>query len=353
MNRPFPLTALLRTAWIAAIALSLHGQDPLYFHVKDLPEVLGLIERNYVDEIDLHQSMAGAVQGALEQVDPGASHLPAGPAEPRLAQRLYEKTGLLLSKLDGYGYVLAVADNSPAAEAGLQPGMMLRSVGSLEMRLTSPYRARLEVFSATEPILFRSLEEADAFTLAPSTWAGSARLHCEFLDGLLWIRLPAFPATWAEQIRQALRQHQPGKVVLDLRGNALGGARELQILAELFLPQSLQVEVVTRVSSTPLLHESQKAFPGPLFLIQDASTSAAAEAFCARIRSMQKNRVLGQASLGLPCEYEMLPLNSGGYLELSLRAFKVAGRLLLREGVEPGIPLNKFGKEDILAVLPP
>jgi carboxyl-terminal processing protease len=348
-------TLAAATLWLVSLwvgAGCLHGQDPLYFHVKDLPEVLGLIERNYVDEIDLHQAMTGAVQGALEQVDPGASHIPEGPVEPRLAQRLYEKTGLHLSKLDGYGYVLAVAENSPAAEAGLQPGMMLRTVGALEMRLSSPYRARLEVFSATAPILFRSLEDGKTYTLSPTKWAGSAKPECENLGGLLRIRLPAFTANWSAQIREALRIHQPRKVVLDLRGNAFGGAAELQTLAEIFLAQPLHVELVSRQGSRPVLHSPEKAFSGALFLIQDVSTSAAAEAFCARVHSLKPDRVLGQPSLGLPCEYELLPLATGGYLELSTRAFKVAARLLLREGVHPGIMLENFAGENILAVLP-
>src|ERR1700723_1442503 len=94
-------------------------------------EVLDRIQREYVDEPNLHQVTSGALHGLFDSLDPQSSYL--SPLEytdykEKSANHAKASAGIALTKRFGYIGVIAVLPDSPAQKAGLRIGDLLESI---------------------------------------------------------------------------------------------------------------------------------------------------------------------------------------------------------------------------------
>src|ERR1700722_3609961 len=88
-------------------------------------EVLDRIQREYVDQPNLHQVTSGALHGLFDSLDPQSSYL--SPLEytdykEKSAASPKAEAGLALTKRFGYISVISALPDSPAQKAGLQLG---------------------------------------------------------------------------------------------------------------------------------------------------------------------------------------------------------------------------------------
>ena len=94
-------------------------------------EVLDKIQREYVDEPNLHQVTSGALHGLFDSLDPQSSYL--SPLEytdykEKSAVSPKAEAGLALTKRFGYISVISALPDSPAQKAGLQLGDVLEKI---------------------------------------------------------------------------------------------------------------------------------------------------------------------------------------------------------------------------------
>jgi len=94
-------------------------------------EVLDRIQREYVDEPNLHQVTSGALHGLFDSLDPQSSYL--SPLEytdykEKSAVSPKAEAGLALTKRFGYISVISALPDSPAQKAGLQLGDVLEKI---------------------------------------------------------------------------------------------------------------------------------------------------------------------------------------------------------------------------------
>jgi carboxyl-terminal processing protease len=94
-------------------------------------EVLDKIQREYVDEPNLHQVTSGALHGLFDSLDPQSSYL--SPLEykdyaEKSAAPAKAGSGLALTKRFGYISVISALPDSPGQRAGLQIGDVLEKI---------------------------------------------------------------------------------------------------------------------------------------------------------------------------------------------------------------------------------
>jgi len=319
----------------------------LYGESKDLPEILHLVDMAYVDEVDMAELTPGMFQGALDQVDENASYIPPDEAlRDNLAETAFDRTGLTVIKRDGYGFALAVAAASPAAEAGLRPGDYLRDLNGRTTRRMNLFHIR-KVLAEAESIVVLAVRdlgtEEATIELTPRSFDPVKVDHRAYADGVHLVRIPQFYPGWEADLKAALSQAAASeKLLLDLRGNALGGEADVLALAGFFLEKG---PVYRRVDSdrqkVTALNPVEGGFAEkPLFLLVDRSVSRAAELFAA-VAQERGAVAVGVETWGLPDSYQALPLKNGGFVELAVaRPELISGRLLTGAGIEPDIALE-------------
>lgn len=329
-------------------------QDPLA-GLSDIQDVLALVRDNYVDPPDLDKVIGGGIQGALERVHPLNAYLspedlrlgPAGPADP----------GITLIKRGIYAQIIAVQPGSPADQAELKPGDIIRKIDGQGIAPMSAW------------LLERKLKGAEGSSITLLRYASSnAELKTVSLKRELpkplsikvcksekahHLILPDLEMGRALELKQLLSGLEPTlPVVLDLRRCMGGNLKEVALMAGFLIGPSAPLVTLQEPQKADhvLLTEGEKDFShARLVLVTGHGTLGVPEVLCASLKK-KGVAVVGDTTGGLGVERKRVLLKQGGAVELVYRRFLGPdGEKLDRQGVVPSYLLKglKF-EEDIL-----
>ncbi|HKY33673.1 MAG TPA: S41 family peptidase [Candidatus Polarisedimenticolia bacterium] len=328
--------------------------DSTYGHLRLFNEVLSLINKSYVDEVENASLMKGAYEGMLSELDPFSEYLtaeeyekaaqaaekPPGPAAP--------DTGLRVARREGIVLVVAVKPGSDAEAKGITPGDQLRRVGgqsaremslhAIESSLAGPSGSAVAVLVARreEPHKIEAELERQPHRLPdPALEIADARAGIAVLRVMHFH--PGAAAAVASQLDKAEKQ-KVRRLLIDLRGNAWGGIPEAARAAGLLLGD----EVVARLGSKQGTGQELRggrprgAYTGSVALLVNGATAEAAELFAAAVRDGRPATLLGEPTFGIGAQQEFIPLNNGAWLKLSVRKYlSPSGTPWHGEGLKP------------------
>ena len=332
--------------------------DATYKPLSVYTEVLARIKADYVEEPDMDKVTRGALQGLVEYLDPLSSYLTAEQYEIFEKSRENEdhgtglSTGLVVFKQRlSYTQILYVVPDSPADEAGIRKGDLIEAIDGVSTRSMAP--AHMQSILSGKPesrvrLLVRPARQPDEpeehalvrgkVTLPPVT---SKLLD----DGVGYIDLDVLDEQHVDQVAAAIKSLESQgakKLILDLRGNALGDAKQGLLLADHFIStgelaslkgQRYPEETFTAEAETTLTDL-------PLVLITDRATASGAELVAAAILDSGRGKVAGERTYGLAAFQKTIRLEDGAALILSVaKYYRPSGKALQDGGVEPSDPV--------------
>src|SRR5262249_62334632 len=109
-----------------------------YGQVQVFDEVLMHIIRDYVDQPDLEKVRIGSLRGLADGLDPYSAYLTPEQVKQFDPKAVRAETGLIISRVSGYAYVVALLKGSPAEQAGGRRGEVIENVGKGPTRRPRP-----------------------------------------------------------------------------------------------------------------------------------------------------------------------------------------------------------------------
>jgi len=330
-----------------------------------------LIEEKYfrVTDPDKVQdaSIRGMVRRLREQYDDRFTHY----FDPKQNQQLTES---LESSFSGVGMTVGsntdkglevgyVFRKSPAKRAGIEPGDVIVTVDGESIRgeEVELIVARIKGPEGTDVTLGirkggrgepRELELTRQQIRVPVT-ANRIRE----VDGrtLGYVQLTTFSRGASRALKRAMgRVVEKGAegVVLDLRANGGGLLPEAVLTSSLFLPKG---ETVVETRSRTEGDEVYKAVggdidPPPMVVLVNRDTASAAEILAAALQASNDVPVVGTRTYGKGVFQQVMGLDNGGALDLTVGEFLTArGVSLAGKGLEPDVraPLPKDARRDV------
>jgi carboxyl-terminal processing protease len=306
-----------------------------------LDEVVGRIQREYVDEVPTRAFDEAAVEGIVANLDPHSAFLNAREYDEMRATTTgsYSGVGIEVSAEDGRVVVVTPIEGSPAARAGVRSGDVVLAVDGrpvtadrLEetigrMRGAVGTRVRLAVGRAGEsgPLTF-TLERGEVHV--HTVRAGDPNLHP--MHGL----------------------------VLDLRGNPGGVLESAVSVADAFLEEGLIVRADGR---TPEARFQMTATAGdvldgqPIVVLVDGGSASGSEIVAGALRDHGRATLMGERTFGKGSVQTVIPLRDGQALKLTTsRYFTPSGTSIHERGLEPDIVIRRLEDEPaVTRPLPP
>lgn len=244
-----------------------------------------------------------------------------------------------------------VRAGSPAAEAGLQPGWVLRTVDGqtwgADFDVEDGRPLRLDLFDETGAsrqvsVVPRVMDPVPAFSADRSR------------PGVLVLRVEGFEPGLGRWLGQQLADLSPETdVVLDLRANPGGLLLEADATLSCFLP--VEQRWATRVSRdgrTMALSVMPGcgSLTGPVTndvaLLVDRASRSAAELTPAALQEAGRALVVGEHTAGAVLISQDTPLPDGGRMTLSRADYITAGGVRLeKRGVEPDIVVARSSEQ--------
>jgi carboxyl-terminal processing protease len=145
-----------------------------------------------------------------------------------------------------------------------------------------------------------------------------------------YVRLAGFfPGAHGELRREVEMLHERGAqgLVLDLRGNGGGLLTEAVLVSSIFVPDGVIVSTHGRTQRTRSFDATGDPLPRhPMVVLINGDTASASEIVTAALEQSGTATVVGTTSFGKGTFQEVIPLENGGALDLTV------GEYLTRDG---------------------
>jgi carboxyl-terminal processing protease len=329
-----------------------------YGQLQIFDEVLSHIIRDYVDQPDLEKVRIGSLRGLAEGLDPYSAYLTPEQVKQYDPKASRAETGLLLSKVGGYAYTVAVLKGSPAEQAGIRSGDFIEYVGKVPSRDLSLYD--IEQLLSGQPgtsAEVRILHQGQSrkVTLARARITQPAIEARMDEAGVGYIKITTLADGKAAEVKTALSDLMSKgaqKIVMDLRGAANGKLREGVAVANLFAGSGTLARVLgkgEKETETFTADAGKVVFNGPLAVVIDRSTAGPAEAIAAAIRDQKRGELVGERTFGTGSEQQMFSLSDGGALLITTAKYApAAGKAFMEEPVNPTMKVDRPVEAEVI-----
>jgi carboxyl-terminal processing protease len=355
--------SVLVIAYVAAgYMLGKSSNDNAFRALTVYSEVLDHIQRDYVDDPNMHAVTNGSLHGQLDSLDPQSAYL--SPLEykdfkEKTASNPPADSGLALTRRFGYIGVIAVLPDSPAAKIGLRIGDILEKIAGFTTSQMAIDQAQLLLKGqpgTTVPlsVIRRGKAEPQDMTITLAKLAPSKLVVEDKLQGdVAYLRVSDFDAGSSKQIRERLVQLQKAgakKLVLDLRDCAVGDDQEGIATAQLFL-QSGTITTLKGQTVTPVVSAADPAkvvWSQPVAVLIGNGTAGPAEILASAIADNKRGSTVGDRTYGTASQQKLIGMDDGSALILTVANYFTPGnKNIATDGVAATVEVRP-SVEDLL-----
>ena len=361
---------LILVVFILGIAIGLgrsHKVSALsnnvYEDLKGFTDVLGIIQREYVEETKPQSLVYGAIKGMLETLDPHSAFMP-----PDNYKELQEETrgrfegiGIEITLRDGVLTVVSPIEGTPASKAGIQAGdQILKIEGDVTKnmtlmdavkRLRGPKNSKVTI-----TIMREGFSKPQEFSLVRDV-IPMRSVRSELLDKYYgYVRLSQFQEKTDGEFEKAVRaleEESKGQlkgIILDLRNDPGGLLDQAVKISDRFLESGLIVSVEGRREDQKMRFNAQAAGtfpPYPLVVLVNEGSASASEIVAGAIQDHGRGVIVGTQTFGKGSVQTIFPLRDGAGLRLTTaRYFTPKGRSIQAKGITPDIIVNLVRPEE-------
>jgi carboxyl-terminal processing protease len=342
----------------------------MYEDLKVFTDVIGLIQKDYVEETKSKDLVYGAIKGMLETLDPHSAFMP-----PNMYKEMQEETrgrfeglGIEITVKDGVLTVVSPIEGTPAYRAGVlagdqiikidgEPTKNLTLVDSVK-RLRGPRGTKVTI-----TIMREGLTKPKDFTLVRDVIPVRS-VRYELLErNYGYIRLSQFQEktdSEFEKAMKALEEESKGTLkglVLDLRNNPGGLLDQAVKIADRFIESGLIVSVEGRKEDQKMkfyAHPDGNFSRYPLVVLVNGGSASGAEIVAGALQDHGRGILVGTQTFGKGSVQTIIPLKDGSGLRLTTaRYYTPNGRSIQAKGIVPDIIVKLSRPEEEKEILPP
>ena len=384
--RILTLTAALHLPGVALAEPD--GPPQISEPVQRVAEILDQIRARYARPIDDRKLIADAVNGVLNGLDPHSTYLDAAAfREVQMDSRgQYGGLGLEVAMREGQMTVLDVFDDTPAADAGLQPGDRVVGVDGAPTQGRSLDQVIQQVRGEAGVTLMLTLlreGEPGARTLALTRETIQARsVWSELIEpAVAYVRVGQFQQRTAQAVATDLARllrsanGRVAGIVLDLRDNPGGQLRAAIGVAAAFLPPGTPVvstrgvakeaNMQLRAQKSDYLRRDGPDYLAdappqlktlPMVVLVNGGSASAAEIVAGALQDHRRATLLGTATFGKGSVQAIIPFGDGTGMKLTTAYYVTpGGRMIQGVGLQPDVVVENrsAGEEQPQAVARP
>ena len=334
---------VLIAVFAGQIRESVHGRKVSYGQWRKLNLILGEVEKNYVDTIDVAAMTDAAVSAALEELDPHSVYMP--PVEKKESdsqlQGNFDGIGIQFNVPNDTAIVLEVIPGGPSEKVGLLAGDRLLKVDdkviagvkfpqdSMVRRIKGPAGTKVTV-------TVKRGKDVIPFEIV----RGKIPLHsvdASFMvnDTTGYIRLGKFSMTTYTEVMdavKALRDKGMRRLVFDLRDNSGGFMQQAVLLSNEFLKRGDKIVYMEG------LHRPREDYNADgrgrlkdlsLIVLIDEGTASASEILAGAIQDNDAGVLVGRRTFGKGLVQEPIDFTDGSGIRITVaRYYTPSGRCI-------------------------
>src|SRR5689334_23803730 len=358
-----PIALVGALALVPVTASSFAAADTTnYQELEKFMSVYERVKANYVEPVDDHTLIKGAIDGMLSALDPHSSYEEGADFDQLKATTdgNYGGLGLTVSMEDGVVKVVAPTEDTPAWRAGIKAGDYITHINGeflnnltldeavAKMKGDPGTSVKLTIIRPGRDKPFDVAMTRERIELRPVKW--------EIKDGVGYININTFTGNVAEQTKAALigidkaTGGHPLGYIVDLRSNPGGLLDQAVDVADDFLDSG---EIVSQRGRDKDDIERYYARPGdmahglPVVVLTDSGTASASEIVAGALQDHRRAIIMGETSFGKGSVQTVVQTGPEAALRLTTaRYYTPSGRSVQAGGIDPDIAVPQLSDED-------
>ena len=332
-----------------------NNRQETYKQLNLFGDVFQRVQEQYVEEITDKELIESAISGMLQSLDPHSSYL-----SPESYKDMQVKTkgtfgglGIEITMEGGFVKVVSPIDDTPAANAGIQPGDLIigingESIKGLTIneavsRLRGPVKSKITI------TVIRG--EKDPFDVEIIRDVIKIRsVKHEIINNIGYVRLTTFSDTTTSgmeksinEIKKELGDKFQG-LILDLRNNPGGLLNQSISVTDAFLNQGEIVSTQGRKlddTSRVFAKKGDIINSKPLIVLINSGSASASEIVAGALKDHARAIIVGTRSFGKGSVQSIIPLPGNGAMRLTTaRYYTPSGVSIQAKGIEPDIKVE-------------
>jgi carboxyl-terminal processing protease len=327
----------------------------IYQQLKTFADVLAIVQRDYVREVDSQELVEGAIKGMLAVLDPHSGYLDKEFYQDLRVQTQGEFGGLgvEITIKDGLLVVVSPMEGSPAAKAGMKTGDAIVkiegkftkefSIADAVKRLRGPKGSSINI-----SVQRKGVPDFIELTLVRDIVSVRSVRSRLLADGLGYVRVTQFAEKTSSELKDALEKLKAAStsgslkgLILDMRNNPGGLLTQAIEISDLFLDNGVIVYTDSRLSDQKkkyFAHEPGTEPPYPIVVLVNGGSASASEIVAGAFKDHGRALVVGTQTFGKGSVQTITPLDNGGAVTLTTALYYTkSGRSLQALGVSPDI----------------
>lgn len=333
-----------------------------YSEYQNLVKVLNLVQQYYVEPVDTKKLVYGAIKGMLRELDPHTNFLP-----PDIFREFENETngefggiGIEISLQNGILTIISPIEDTPAFEAGIQPGDKVvavngKSTKGLSLVEASQLMRGKRGTKIKLSIIREGLEDPKDYVITRGSVKIRSVKYTDLDEGYAYIKVTSFIENTAKDLEKTLVDHKKkyGKVsglIMDLRRNPGGLLDQAVKVSDMFLSEGLIVSTIGRNKADKEISEATKRETDmtdfPLIVLMNEYSASASEIVAGALQDNHRALIMGEKSFGKGSVQSIIKLGDGSGLKLTVaRYYTPSGVSIQAEGIKPDVEISEVDSE--------
>lgn len=334
------------------------GND--YESIELFTDVLSIVKKSYVEEVDTKKLIYGAINGMLSSLDPHSSFMP-----PETYKEMKIETkgtfgglGIEISIKEGILTVISPIEDTPAFKAGIKAGDQILKIDDKFTKDLSIMDAVKRMRGAkgtkvTLTIMREGFDKPKEFPLIRDVIQVKSVKYKTLDDGYAYVRIAQFQEKTDDDLDKALKtltEENGGKLrglVLDLRNDPGGLLDQAVRVAEHFVDEGKMIvytegrEKDAKMKFVSRRGNKQENYP--IVVLINGGSASASEIVAGALQDHKRAVIMGTQSFGKGSVQTIIPLSDNSGLRLTTaRYFTPSGRSIQAKGIAPDITVERM-----------
>ncbi len=334
------------------------GND--YESIELFTDVLSIVKKSYVEEVDTKKLIYGAINGMLSSLDPHSSFMP-----PETYKEMKIETkgtfgglGIEISIKEGILTVISPIEDTPAFKAGIKAGDQI-------LKIDDKFTKDLSIMDAvkrmrgtkgtkvTLTIMREGFDKPKEFPLIRDVIQVKSVKFKTLDDGYAYVRIAQFQEKTDDDLEKALKtlmEENGGKLrglVLDLRNDPGGLLDQAVRVSEHFVDEGKMIvytegrEKDAKMKFVSRRGNKQENYP--IVVLINGGSASASEIVAGALQDHKRAVIMGTQSFGKGSVQTIIPLSDNSGLRLTTaRYFTPSGRSIQAKGIAPDITVERM-----------
>lgn len=320
--------------------------------LSKLTQVIGTVEKYYVDDIKLEEIVDKALKGLMQELDAHSTFLDKKSSKEMSIQTQGEFGGLgiTVGMRDGALTVISPIDDTPAYKAGVKAGdIILKIDDTSTLNMTLDEAVSLMRGKPKTAIVLTLVRKGENKPLKVDIVRDIIKIQSVFAktieeEDLLYLRVSSFDQKVTMNLKKEIQNRPSAKgIILDLRNNPGGLLTQAIGVVDLFVNEGVIVSQKGRNS------EEEEKFSAkasntvsnvPLVVLVNGGSASASEIVSGALQDYKRAIVIGEKTFGKGSVQAILPITQDRSENIKLTIAKYylpSGRTIQATGITPDV----------------